>query len=181
MGLSPARVILCSVVVGRISGRAVSVRPANLTDLLHDVNNLPLKARHLIGGQAGGAEACGDCLPPALQVPPPQAVKAVPRDGHGVARRASEKEGGEDGLRGAGLGSHESLRGTRVGRVESRLQARAEDSDSRAPGQGLGDILPRQPLTGFHVDQGAVQEQAHDLVGFLRCLPRRLVVRIFIA
>ena len=40
--------------------RMESVRPANLTDLLHNVNNLGLQTGHFGGGQAGLAEAGGE-------------------------------------------------------------------------------------------------------------------------
>lgn len=76
----------------------VSVRPANLPHLFHDVNNLGLQPGDLGGGESGLPEAGGQGGAAGLKLLAAEVLQGLAGDGGGVGRRASEEEGGEGGL-----------------------------------------------------------------------------------
>jgi hypothetical protein len=73
--------------------RMESVRPANLTDLLHNVNNLGLQTGHFGGWQAGLAEAGREGVAAGLELVATQGAEGVPGDGAGLGRGPVHEKG----------------------------------------------------------------------------------------
>ena len=69
-----------------------SLRPSNLCDLAHNVNDLRLEPLNGLGGESGLVDLCGEGFPFGLELSPPQAPESVAGDGCGIGGGTAHQE-----------------------------------------------------------------------------------------